>query len=264
MSEDLHDLPDGLALRIRGLGKSYPRAIQLGTSVKDEFIRFATLRFLREAPVPGFTAIHPFDLDVRVGERIGILGGNGAGKSTLLKLLCRITAPTCGHAILRGQVASILEVGTGFHPDLSGRENVFLNGALLGMSMAEINARFQDIVTFAEVAEFIEAPVKHYSSGMYIRLAFSVAAHLDPDLLIVDEVLAVGDAGFREKCINRILGPGAERRTLLFVSHEMEAVRQVCTRVVVFDHGRLVHDGSVDDGIGHYLRLVGAHAHPPG
>ncbi len=254
------DLPAELAIRLRGLAKSFRRTVQLGTSVKDEFVRVLTLRFLREPPPAGFTALHPLDLDLRRGERLGILGGNGAGKSTFLKLLCRITAPTAGWALLRGRVASVLEVGTGFHPDLSGRENVYLNGALLGMSLAEINARFHDIVAFAEVAEFIDAPVKQYSTGMYVRLAFSVAAHLEPDILIVDEVLAVGDAGFREKCLGRINAAEDVKRTVIFVSHDVEAVRAVCTRVIVLEHGRLIFDGDVDAGIARYLSSV--HASP--
>jgi lipopolysaccharide transport system ATP-binding protein len=261
MSSDLPHLPDGLSLRVRGLAKRYVRRAAAGISLKDDLAHALSLGWLgRPRAGQVIEAVAGVDLDARPGERIGILGGNGVGKSSLLRLLCRISAPTAGWACLRGRVASVLEIGTGFHPDLSGRENVYLNGALLGLSVAEVNRRFANIVDFAGIAEAIDAPVKTYSSGMYVRLAFSVAAHLDPDILIVDEALAVGDAGFRERCLARVLAePQASQRTLLFVSHELDAIRAVCTRVVVMAAGRIVADGDVEAGIARYLDLVGGH-----
>ena len=180
---------------------------------------------------------------VRRGEVVGIIGRNGAGKSTLLKVLSRITEPTSGRLTIRGRVASLLEVGTGFHPELTGRENIFLNGAILGMSRAEIKAKFDEIVAFAEVERFLDTPVKRYSSGMYVRLAFAVAAHLEPEILIVDEVLAVGDANFQKKCLNKMQDVGRGGRTVLFVSHNMQAVARLCSRTILLHGGRVVQDG---------------------
>lgn len=203
-----------------------------------------------------FWALNDVSLDIRPGERVGIVGRNGAGKSTLLKVLSRITEPTKGRVQLGGRVASLLEVGTGFHPELTGRENIFLNGAILGMSKAEIRRKFDAIVEFAEVEKFLDTPVKRYSSGMYVRLAFSVAAHLESDILIVDEVLAVGDAGFQRKCMGRMESVANEGRTILFVSHNMGAISELCTRAVLLDRGRKVADGSVAEIVSQYARMA--------
>lgn len=247
-------LPDGLAISIRGLGKTYRihAAWLPGISLKDDILRLLTLRWLRDHQLQrDFPALSGIDLDVRPGEVVGILGGNGAGKSTLLKLLCRITKPTSGRIVYRGRIASILEVGTGFHPDLSGRENIYLNGAILGMRRQQINAVFQEIVTFAEVGEFLDEPVKRYSSGMFVRLAFAIAAHLDPEVLVIDEVLAVGDEAFRTKCLALVRERFA-RRAVILVSHDMEAIRSVCTRCLVLEHGRALFDGPVEESIARY------------
>ena len=193
-----------------------------------------------------FWALREVSFRVAVGEVIGIVGRNGAGKSTLLKILSRITAPTEGWVELDGRVSSLLEVGTGFHPELTGRENVFLNGAILGMFQSEIRRKFDAIVAFAELEQFIDTPVKHYSSGMFVRLAFSVAAHLEPEILIVDEVLSVGDLHFRNRCLGRMQDLRNEGRTVLFVSHDMTSVRQLCTRALLLDAGHVAEDGSPD------------------
>jgi lipopolysaccharide transport system ATP-binding protein len=200
-----------------------------------------------------FWALDDISLDIKQGERVGIVGRNGAGKSTLLKILSRITDPTRGSIRLRGRVASLLEVGTGFHPELTGRENIYLNGAILGMSKAEIRRKFDAIVEFAEVEKFLDTPVKWYSSGMYVRLAFSVAAHLESDILIVDEVLAVGDANFQKKCMGKMESVANEGRTILFVSHNMGAVAELCNRAVLLKDGRKVLDGSPAEVIDAYM-----------
>src|SRR5215471_16182034 len=187
-----------------------------------------------------FWALKSVSFDVARGEVVGIIGRNGAGKSTLLKILSRITEPTAGRVVLRGRVASLLEVGTGFHSELTGRENIYLNGAILGMSRAEIRRKFDEIVDFAEVERFLDTPVKRYSSGMYVRLAFAVAAHLDPEILIVDEVLAVGDAEFQKKCLGKMSEVAGDGRTVLFVSHNMDAVRRICERGILLNNGRKI------------------------
>lgn len=200
-----------------------------------------------------FWALKDVSFDVQPGEVIGVIGRNGAGKSTLLKILSRITEPTSGEARIRGRVASLLEVGTGFHPELSGRDNVFLNGAVLGMTKQEIRNKFDEIVAFAEIEKFIDTPVKRYSSGMYVRLAFAVAAHLEPEILIVDEVLAVGDASFQKKCLGKmreVSGKGG--RTVLFVSHNMTAVRSLCSRAILLRGGRVVADDSIESVVHTY------------
>jgi lipopolysaccharide transport system ATP-binding protein len=184
---------------------------------------------------------------------VGLVGRNGAGKTTLLKLLSRITEPSAGRAEVRGRIASLLEVGTGFHPELTGRENIFLNGAILGMQRAETRRRFDEIVAFAEVERFIDTQVKHYSSGMYLRLAFAVAAHLEPEILLVDEVLAVGDAAFQKRCLGKMSEVTRSGRTVLFVSHNLEAVQRLCERGLWFHQGALVEDGPIDDVVRHYL-----------
>jgi lipopolysaccharide transport system ATP-binding protein len=199
-------------------------------------------------------ALRDVDLDVRPGEVVGVIGGNGAGKSTLLKLLSRITEPTTGYGEIYGRVGSLLEVGTGFHPELTGRENVYLNGAILGMAHAEVDRKFDEIAAFAEVERFLDTPVKHYSSGMYLRLAFAVAAHLEPEILIVDEVLAVGDAAFQAKCLGKMSAVASEGRTVLFVSHNMPAVQSLCTRAIWLHQGRIVARGIPTDVVSAYLQ----------
>jgi lipopolysaccharide transport system ATP-binding protein len=194
-----------------------------------------------------FWALKDISFDIQQGERIGIIGGNGAGKSTLLKILSRITEPTSGKVSIKGRVASLLEVGTGFHPELSGRENVFLNGAILGMSKAEIKKLFDEIVAFAEVEKFLDTPVKRYSSGMYVRLAFSVAAHLGSEILIVDEVLGVGDANFQKKCMGKIEDASNDGRTVLFVSHSMSMISELCQKGILLKHGGVLFQGAMSD-----------------
>jgi len=198
-------------------------------------------------------ALKDVSFEVQRGEVIGIIGRNGAGKSTLLKILSRITEPTEGYAELHGRVGTLLEVGTGFHPELTGRENIYLNGTILGMKRSEIERKFDEIVDFAEVERFIDTPVKHYSSGMYLRLAFAVAAHLDPEILIVDEVLAVGDAQFQKKCLGKMEDVANQGRTVLFVSHNMAAVRTLCTQTVLLRNGTVAGIGPTDQVIGQYL-----------
>jgi lipopolysaccharide transport system ATP-binding protein len=209
----------------------------------------------RQGPDPGtFWGIKDVSFTAQAGEVIGILGSNGAGKSTLLKVLSRITEPTSGKAILRGRLASLLEVGTGFHPDLTGRENVFLNGTILGMKRWEISAKFDEIVAFAEVDQFIDTPVKHYSSGMFVRLAFAVAAHLEPEILFIDEVLAVGDAGFQKKCLGKMGEVAAkDGRTVFFVSHNMGAIRALCEHAILIENGRATLHGPPAGVISRYL-----------
>lgn len=205
-----------------------------------------------------FLALDDISFSVKKGERVGIIGHNGAGKSTLLKLLSRVTAPTTGSISYNGRIASMLEVGTGFHPELTGRENVYMNGAILGMTKAEITEKFDDIVRFAEMEQFIDTPVKRYSSGMYVKLAFAVAAHLDSDILVMDEVLAVGDMKFQQKCLGKMDDVSKnEGRTVLYVSHNMNTIRQLCTRCIVLDHGRVVFDGDVESGIELYMGQIG-------
>lgn len=202
-----------------------------------------------------FWALKDVSFDIQQGDRVGIIGRNGAGKSTLLKILSRITEPTSGWISIKGRVASLLEVGTGFHPELTGRENIFLNGAILGMSKAEIKKKFDEIVAFAEVEKFLDTPVKRYSSGMYVRLAFAVAAHLEPEILIVDEVLAVGDAQFQKKCLGKMEDVGKEGRTLLFVSHNMAALTGLCSRAVMLNQGIMIGDGPAVDIVRQYIGM---------
>ena len=200
-----------------------------------------------------FWALKDISFDIQQGDRVGIIGRNGAGKSTLLKILSRITEPTSGKASIKGRVASLLEVGTGFHPELSGRENIFLNGAILGMNKAEIKGKFDEIVAFAEIEKFLDTPVKRYSSGMYVRLAFAVAAHLEPEILIVDEVLAVGDAQFQKKCMGKMEEVGSEGRTVLFVSHNMTSIQQLCGTGILLRDGIVHETGSIEKVIETYL-----------
>jgi lipopolysaccharide transport system ATP-binding protein len=200
-----------------------------------------------------FWALKDISFEIDSGDVVGIIGRNGAGKSTLLKILSRITEPTSGRVRLRGRVASLLEVGTGFHPELTGRENIFLNGAILGMTKREIRRRFDEIVDFAEVERFLDTPVKHYSSGMYVRLAFAVAAHLEPEILVVDEVLAVGDAGFQKKCLGKMTGLSRGGRTVLFVSHNIQAVSALCDCGIYLQDGRLAFAGPIAETVAQYM-----------
>lgn len=201
-----------------------------------------------------FYALSNVSFNVLRGDRVGIIGRNGAGKSTLLKILSRITEPTSGQVKIKGRVASLLEVGTGFHPELTGRENVYLNGSILGMGRSEINARFDEIVDFAEVSKFLDTPVKRYSSGMYVRLAFAIAAHLEPDILIVDEILAVGDAQFQRKCLGKIEDVSKNQgRTVLFVSHQLGLISQLCNKGVLLKEGKVIYDGGVNEAVKMYI-----------
>ncbi len=204
---------------------------------------------------PTFWALKDINFSVQAGEVVGVIGRNGAGKSTLLKVLSRITSPTKGHIEYQGRLASLLEVGTGFHPELTGRENIYLNGAILGMSRNEINAQLDDIIEFAEIEKFLDTPVKRYSSGMYVRLAFSVAAHLSPDILVVDEVLAVGDQAFQQKCLGKLKDTAGDGRTVFFVSHNMTAVRNLCSRIIYLKDGQIEYDGDPDTAIAMYLSV---------
>ena len=244
---------------VSGLGKRYQLGRQPSAHLRDRIVEnlWAAVRAVTGAAEPEdaqtLWALREVSFEVGAGEVVGVIGGNGAGKSTLLKILSRITAPTEGRAEVRGRVGSLLEVGTGFHPDLTGRENVMLNGAILGMTREEILRRFDAIVAFAEVDAFIDTPVKHYSSGMYVRLAFGVAAHLEPEILIVDEVLAVGDARFQKKCLAKIVEVARGGRTVLFVSHNMTAVQQLCTTALLLDRGRVVFQGDPRLVVSRYL-----------
>jgi lipopolysaccharide transport system ATP-binding protein len=200
-----------------------------------------------------FWALEDISFKIEGGEVLGVMGRNGAGKSTLLKILSRVTGPTSGFVKIRGRIASLLELGTGFHPELTGRENIFLNGAILGMTKIEIRNKFDEIVAFSEIGNFIDTPVKRYSSGMYVRLAFAVAAHLEPEILIVDEVLAVGDTQFQKKCLAKMGDVSREGRTILFVSHNLDAIRNICTNAVILQRGKLVFSGPVEKAVDQYL-----------
>jgi lipopolysaccharide transport system ATP-binding protein len=212
----------------------------------------------REISNEKFWALKNISFEVQQGERLGIIGRNGAGKSTLLKVLSRVTEPTEGRISLKGKVASLLEIGTGFHPELTGKENIYMNGAILGMTKKEIDSKFDEIVEFAEIEKFLDTPVKRYSSGMYIRLAFAVAAHLEPEILVVDEVLAVGDINFQQKCIGKMQEVGRQGRTVLFVSHNFQAISQLCTRCLLIDKGNIVFDGPKHEAINKYSSSSGS------
>jgi lipopolysaccharide transport system ATP-binding protein len=254
-----------IAIRIEGLSKQFrigapERYRTLRDTLTD--VAAAPFRWLRNGG-PGktkaemFWALDNVSFEVKRGEVIGIIGRNGAGKSTLLKILSRITAPTKGYAEIHGRVGSLLEVGTGFHPELTGRENIFLNGAILGMKKAEILRKFDEMVAFAEVERFLDTAVKHYSSGMYVRLAFAVAAHLDPEILVIDEVLAVGDAEFQKKCLGKMeTSARYEGRTVLFVSHNVAAVESLCSSAVLLANGQLVTEGNTQTVVHEYLRSM--------
>ena len=256
---------DELMLKIENVSKIYKLGEIGGTTLRDELQRVRAKVFRKEDPTKKigtknynkgekFKALDNVSFEVKKGERIGIIGHNGAGKSTLLKLISRVTGPTDGKIYLNGRVASMLEVGTGFHPELTGRENVYMNGAILGMTKKEIDAKMEDIIEFSEVRQFIDTPVKRYSSGMYVKLAFSVAAHLDSEIMIMDEVLAVGDMAFQNKCLTKMRDVSEnDNRTILYVSHNMNTIKQLCDRVIVLDKGTIIFDGDVDSGIIKYI-----------
>ncbi len=251
-----------VAIKSEGLGKRYTLGRSapyltlresLPALARSVVRRIRTLGSRGTAEDEVFWALRDVSFEVKHGEVIGVIGRNGAGKSTLLKILSRITWPTEGRASIHGRVGSLLEVGTGFHPELSGRENIFLNGAIMGMRRAEIASQFDEIVAFAEVEKFIDTPVKHYSSGMYVRLAFAIAAHLEPEILIVDEVLAVGDVAFQQKCLGKMSEVSKGGRTILFVSHNMPVIEKLCQRAMVMHRGRVTYQGETREAIHHYL-----------
>ena len=247
-----------IVIKTEGLGKKYIISHEQGeryTALRDVITEKTKGIFKRRSTVKEeFWALKDLSFDIKQGEAIGIIGRNGAGKSTLLKILSRITEPNQGRIEIKGRVSSLLEIGTGFHPELTGRENIFLNGAVLGMTRAEIKKKFDAIVDFSGVEKFLDTPVKRYSSGMYLRLAFSVAAHLEPEILIVDEVLAVGDAEFQKKCLGKMDEVSRNQgRTILFVSHNTKAIQQLCTKVFYLHEGKLEFEGNVDEGIQKYI-----------
>lgn len=255
---------DELMIKIEDVTKEYRLGVIGGTTLRDELQRVRAKRRNQEDPTlkigqikensnEKFMALNGVSFEVKKGEAIGIIGHNGAGKSTLLKLITRITAPTTGRIYLNGRVASMLEVGTGFHPELTGRENVYLNGAILGMSKKEIDAKMEDIIEFSECRQFIDTPVKRYSSGMYVKLAFSVAAHLDSEIMIMDEVLAVGDVAFQNKCIKKMREVADSGRTILYVSHNMSTIRSLCDRCIVLSKGKVIFSGGVEEAITYYV-----------
>ena len=253
-----------VAIRLSGVKKRYKLGqIGGGTLTEDLQSWWARVRGKEDPNIPigmdqrlvgkTFMALNGIDLTVYKGEALGIIGGNGAGKSTMLKLLCRVTAPTEGEIDIYGRITSMLEVGTGFNGEMTGRENVYMNGAILGMTKAEIDAKMEDIIDFSEVRDFIDTPTKRYSSGMFVKLAFSVAAHLDSEIMIMDEVLAVGDVQFQKKCLDRMRAAAKqEGRTVLYVSHNMNTIRQLCYRCVVMDKGKIIFEGDVEEAIGVY------------
>lgn len=259
---------DNNLLKVQNVTKVYRLGMIGGTTLREDLQRLKAKILKQEDPTrkigekgidpaligSRFKALDHVSFEVKPGEAVGIIGHNGAGKSTLLKLITRITAPTEGWIGLNGRITSMLEVGTGFHPELTGRENIYMNGAILGMSRKEIDKKIDEIIEFSEVSKFIDTPVKRYSSGMYVKLAFSVAAHLDSEIIIMDEVLAVGDMAFQKKCIDKMRkAANEEHRTILYVSHNMSTIRQLCSRVIVMDHGKVIFDGDVDKGISIYL-----------
>lgn len=258
-------MSEEIAIQIHGLKKQY-RLGQIGGGTLTADLQSWWAKVLKkedpnskigsEQRLIGqtFMALNGIDLTIKKGEALGIIGGNGAGKSTLLKILSRITAPTEGTVDIYGRITSMLEVGTGFSPEMTGRENIYMNGAILGMTRAEIDAKIEDIIDFSEVREFIDTPVKRYSSGMYVKLAFSVAAHLDSEIMIMDEVLAVGDMAFQKKCLDKMHDVAkVDGRTVLYVSHNMNTIRQLCDRCVVLDKGKVVFDGDVEEAVSMYL-----------
>ena len=258
-----------LMISVEHVSKEYRLGQIGGTTLRDELQRFharvhgkedPTKRIGAREPKNGetFLALDDVSFEVRPGERVGIIGRNGAGKSTLLKLISRVTAPTSGMIGLNGRVASMLEVGTGFHSELTGRENIYMNGAILGMTRREIDAKIEDIIDFSECRQFIDTPVKRYSSGMYVKLAFAVAAHLDSEIMIMDEVLAVGDMAFQKKCLDKMSDVSqSQGRTILYVSHNMNTIRQLCDRCIVLDQGKQIYDGEEEEAISRYMDVGG-------
>ncbi len=254
-----------VVIQSEGLGKSYKISHQhreryialrdvLTNRVKNAWNRIRNPHYYDHDTVEEFWALKNVSFEIKQGDRVGIIGRNGAGKSTLLKILSRITEPTTGRIEITGRVASLLEVGTGFHPELTGRENIFLNGAILGMSQAEIKKKFDEIVAFAEVEQFLDTPVKRYSSGMYVRLAFAVAAHLESEILLVDEVLAVGDAAFQKKCLGKMQDVSTQSdRTILFVSHNMTAIQSLCTKGILLTKGGIQKMGEIGTVVNEYF-----------
>ena len=257
-----------IAIKVENISKRY--RIGLKEELHDTFfgalaswVKYPLSNFRRVQKLSKFSgdgesediiwALKDISFEVKHGEVLGIIGKNGAGKSTLLKILCRITEPTSGNASIHGRVASLLEVGTGFHPELTGRENVFLNGTILGMKKAEIDRKFDEIVDFSGVEKFIDTPVKRYSSGMRVRLAFAVAAYLEPEILLIDEVLAVGDVEFQKKCLGKMKDVAGEGRTVLFVSHNMGAISMLCEKTMLFSEGKLEYNGPTEKTIGKYF-----------
>ncbi|MBQ7246480.1 MAG: ATP-binding cassette domain-containing protein [Lachnospiraceae bacterium] len=251
------------AIKMSGIRKQYRLGEYGGRTLQEDLQSWWARRRGREDPNERigsvrrkgtFWALDGIDLTIHRGERVGIIGANGAGKTTLLKLISRVTAPTEGEIDIYGRVSSMLEVGTGFHREMTGRENIYMNGSILGMTREEIDARMDDIIEFSEVGEFIDTPVKRYSSGMFVKLAFSVAAHLSSEIIIMDEVLAVGDMAFQNKCLERMRRAADEQgRTVLYVSHNMSTIRRLCERCIVLDHGHIVYDGDVEQAIGVYM-----------
>jgi lipopolysaccharide transport system ATP-binding protein len=265
MPPPITDANSDSVISIENLGKRYTigrnaakgdglrHAIEKAMRAPLAWLRSRWQKDLKEVD---FWALKDISIEIKRGEVVGIIGRNGAGKSTLLKLLSRITVPTEGRIRIDGRIASLLEVGTGFHPELTGRENIYLNGAILGMTRAEIIRKFDEIVEFSEIAEFLDTPVKRYSSGMYVRLAFSVAAHLDPEILIVDEVLAVGDTSFQKKCLAKIRSFAESGRTVLYVSHNLDTMRNLCKRLIWIKNGRLHQDGPLEEVVESYLNSI--------
>ena len=255
-----------LAIRVEHVSKEYRLGAIGGATLKGEIQSKLAKMFHKEDPNlmigekvfnknERFLALDDLSFDIRKGETVGIIGRNGAGKSTILKLICRVTTPTKGNIYLNGRITSMLEVGTGFHPELTGRENIYLNGAILGMSKAEISKKFDEIVEFSEVGQFIDTPVKRYSSGMKVKLAFAVASHLDSEIMIMDEVLAVGDVAFQNKCIERMKKVAEEEgRTVIYVSHNMVTVKSLCSRCIVLSHGHLAFEGETEEAIAMYMQ----------
>lgn len=260
-----------IVLKVENISKQY-RLGQLGTGTishdlnrfwaklrgkEDPYLKIGDTNDRSKAGGSDYVwSLKGINFEVKQGEVLGIIGKNGAGKSTLLKILSQVTTPTIGQVKVKGRIAALLEVGTGFHPELTGRENVFLNGAILGMTKAEIKSKLDEIVEFSGVAKYLDTPVKRYSSGMMVRLGFAVAAHLEPEILIVDEVLAVGDAEFQEKCLGKMKDVSGQGRTVLFVSHNMTSIKQLCSRAILLHQGQLIKDGTVNETIGHYQGMV--------
>lgn len=248
-----------IAIRVENLGKRYrinqaqPRHDTLRDLIASIFKRSSVPTFQRSSGPDTIWALKDVSFEIKRGEVVGVIGRNGAGKSTLLKILSRITKPTEGYAEIHGRAGTLLEVGTGFHGELSGRENIYLSGAILGMKKTEIDRRFDEIVAFAEIEKFIDTPVKYYSSGMYVRLAFAVAAHLEPEILLVDEVLAVGDVAFQNKCLGKMGDVAKEGRTVLFVSHNMQTIARLCSRSMLLENGQVRQTGSTPDVVAAYM-----------